>query len=76
MNTVTTEVGNVIHEFKCENDFVSLGEWIFENKGKDVYNAWELRNETAEGRESPESVSLYKEWLEDLGITHTITPKD
>jgi hypothetical protein len=76
MKTVTTEVGNVIHVFTSENEFVSLGKWILENKGEEVHSAWELRNQTDEGTLNPESASLYKEWLEDQGITHTLTTKD
>ena len=78
MHTVTTEVGNVTHVFTTENEngFVSLGEWIFEKKGMEVYNAWEGRQQTDEGMVHPESASLYEEWLEDLGITHTVTTKD
>ena len=76
MNTVTTEVGNVTHVFTSENTFVSLGEWIFEKKGMEVYDAWESRQQTDEGMLHPESASLYEEWLKDLGITHTTTTKD
>jgi hypothetical protein len=76
MHTVTTEVGHVTHVFTTENGFVSLGEWIFEKKGMEVYDAWESRQQAGEGTEHPESTSLYKEWLEDQGITHTITTKD
>lgn len=76
MHTVTSEVGNVTHVFTSENTAVSLGEWVFENKGKEVYNAWEVRNETDEGMFHPDSIALYQEWLEDQGVTHTKTPKD
>ena len=76
MNTVTAKVGNTTHVFTSENEFVSQDAWILENKGKEVYDAWVLRNETEESKSHPDTITLYTEWLEDQGITHTQTHDD
>jgi hypothetical protein len=75
MSTVTREIGSATHVFTSENEFVSHEDWILENKGQEVYDAWALRNETEESMTHPDSIALYEEWLEDQGITHTQTPK-
>lgn len=77
MNTVTAKVGNTTHVFTSENElFVSQDAWILENKGKEVYDAWVLRDGTEEGKSHPDTITLYNEWIEDQGITHTQTHDD
>jgi hypothetical protein len=69
MVTITGTKDGVTHEFTSDNEFLSLGEWILVNKGKEVFDAWELRN--AANEEGAEQFDLYSEWIQDQGITHT-----
>jgi hypothetical protein len=73
MFTVTSKVGKTNHVFTSETEFLYQEDWILENKGKEVYDAWKLRDKTDEAMLHPDSITLYEEWLDFYGITHTQT---
>lgn len=75
MFTTTSTVGNTIHEFTSEKQFVRQEDWIRINKGQEAVDAWKLRelNPTEETMTHPDTIAYYEEWLQDQGITHTKT---
>ena len=50
--------------------FKTCTEWIKENKTSEQYEAWTKRLDSGENNE--DMVELYREWLVDQKITHTI----
>jgi hypothetical protein len=69
MVTTTIKADNITHVFTSDKEFLRLGEWVLSNKGKETFDAWELRD--AAGERNEEHLALYNEWIADQGITHT-----
>ena len=76
MFTITSKVGTTNHVFVCEKEFIYLEDWILQNKGQEMFDAWKLRDGTEEAMTHPDSIAMYEEWIEDQGITHTQTTKE
>ena len=68
MITKIGKVGTTNHVFKSEKEFLILEDWILQIKGKEFHESWKLLEES-----DLASISVYNEWLEAEGVTHTFT---
>jgi hypothetical protein len=74
--TATGQEDKTTHVFTSDKEFILLEDWILQNKGQEMLDAWKLRDGTEEALVHPDSIAFYEEWLEDQGITHTHTTKE
>jgi hypothetical protein len=72
MFTKTGKLGKINHVFTSEKEFLFQEDWILKTKGKEIFDAWKLRDGT-ENSNHPDSIALYEEWLEAEGVTHTMS---
>jgi len=63
--------GNIKHTFTSEKEFLMQPDWILEVKGPEAKAIWEALATEADYEMDPDYVSMYEEWLEYYGITHT-----
>jgi hypothetical protein len=71
--TATGQEDKTTHVFTSDKEFILLEDWILQNKGQEMFDAWKSRDGTEEAMTHPDSIAMYEEWLEDQGITHTQT---
>jgi hypothetical protein len=76
MFKITSTVGKTTHVFTSEKQFMMQEDWIRANKGQEEVDAWVLRGNTEESMKHPDTIAFYEEWLQDQGITHTLTHEE
>lgn len=65
----------MVHTFTSEKDFMPQNDWVLKYKGKEVYLAWNELIQDDENSQHPDVITLYEEWIEDQGVTHTMAPE-